>query len=232
MILTTVSTLALPAHADEDGSWADFESRIQYAYYTEDARALANLAQLLAAGEGKDPWRDYYRALAQFRMTSLAAATPQEREAAAEGCADAASRATTAAGKSSEPVALEAACLEALGGLRPLRAPLALNKARKRMALALQLAPANPRTLLMEAADQRSEDAEKTLRKSIARFEAERQGLSRTPAWGAADAYLALGRVLFQRGDLLAARDAVEHALLIAPEFAAARKLLSQITTG
>jgi uncharacterized protein HemY len=86
--------------------------------------------------------------------------------------------------------------------------------------------------LLVQAEGEERVSAEKTLRRAVAAFEAERQGVARTPGWGGADAYVALGRLCLNRGDLLAARDALEHALLLAPEFSAARKLLSSITAG
>jgi Tfp pilus assembly protein PilF len=53
-----------------------------------------------------------------------------------------------------------------------------------------------------------------------------------TPGWGAAEAYVYLGRGYLQRGDVLKARDALERALLIAPDFALARRLLTKITSG
>ena len=52
------------------------------------------------------------------------------------------------------------------------------------------------------------------------------------PGWGAAEAYMWLGRCYLGKGDVLPARDALERALLIAPEFAQARRLLSSITSG
>jgi Tfp pilus assembly protein PilF len=56
--------------------------------------------------------------------------------------------------------------------------------------------------------------------------------VDRTPGWGAAEVYTYLGRGYLGRGDMLAARDALERALLIAPDFALARRLLARITAG
>jgi Tfp pilus assembly protein PilF len=56
--------------------------------------------------------------------------------------------------------------------------------------------------------------------------------VERTPGWGAAEAYTYLGRGYLERGDVLNARDALERALLIAPDFAMAKRLLTKITTG
>jgi len=52
------------------------------------------------------------------------------------------------------------------------------------------------------------------------------------PGWGAAEGYTWLGRCYLDSGDALAARDALERALLIAPEFGRARRLLASITSG
>jgi Tfp pilus assembly protein PilF len=41
-----------------------------------------------------------------------------------------------------------------------------------------------------------------------------------------------LGRNLLEHGDPVTARDALEHALLIAPEFAQARRLMAKIISG
>jgi Tfp pilus assembly protein PilF len=68
------------------------------------------------------------------------------------------------------------------------------------------------------------------LKKAAVAFEAERQGMDRTPGWGAAETYAYLGRGYLEQGDVLAARDALERALLIAPDFALARRLLQKIT--
>jgi tetratricopeptide (TPR) repeat protein len=84
---------------------------------------------------------------------------------------------------------------------------------------------------LLDAAGHQAGDAEKLLRKAIERFETERRSVMSGPTWGEADAYLALGRIRLAKGEVLPARDALERALLVAPEFAAARKLLSEITS-
>jgi Tfp pilus assembly protein PilF len=70
------------------------------------------------------------------------------------------------------------------------------------------------------------------LRQAVAAFEVERAGTEHLPGWGAAEAYLLLARDLLDHGEPVAARDALEHALLLAPEFAQARRLMAQITSG
>lgn len=222
---------ALSAGSDDKAQRADFESRIQYAYYTEDVRALANLAALLSTREATDSWAHYYAAFANYRYVSLAATPRADAESAAEECAAAAERAAAAKETAIEAETLQAGCLDTLGRLKPLRAALATSRAKKRLAHALSVSPGNPRALLLDAAGHPAADAEKLLLKAIERFEVERRSVMQGPAWGEADAYLALGRIRLARGEVLPSRDALERALLVAPEFAAARKLLSEITS-
>jgi Tfp pilus assembly protein PilF len=70
----------------------------------------------------------------------------------------------------------------------------------------------------------------KNLRAVTVMFEQARAGASSTPEWGAAEAYAFLGRALFDQRDVVGARESLERSLLIAPEYAFARKLMSQIT--
>ena len=56
------------------------------------------------------------------------------------------------------------------------------------------------------------------------------EALMNIPGWGAAETYAYLGRGYLEQGDVVAARDALERALLIAPDFALARRLLLRIT--
>ena len=60
----------------------------------------------------------------------------------------------------------------------------------------------------------------------------ERQGLERIPAWGAAEAWQGLAQVYLDRGDAIAARSALEHALLLMPDYKSAHRLLDHILTG
>jgi Tfp pilus assembly protein PilF len=70
------------------------------------------------------------------------------------------------------------------------------------------------------------------LRATVATFEQERAAAEPLPGWGAAEAYLFLGRELLEHGDAVAARDALERALLLAPEYVQARALMAKITSG
>ena len=67
------------------------------------------------------------------------------------------------------------------------------------------------------------------LRQAVAAFEVERAGPEPLPGWGAAEAYLFLARDLMDHGDAVGARDALERALLLAPDDRQARRLMSKL---
>jgi hypothetical protein len=228
-----------------DSPWRDIESRVQYGYYTEDVAALRGLNEVLASTDAHDKLHGYYQALADWRLALLAAqGTPVPGPSSAQLAQRCVSELDAPLGTDpdfADALALRAACSETPFGGVSLRAPLAGHRARKDLDRALQLAPRNPRVLLIDALcdDQlpsarggNKERALPKLRQAVSAFEAERGGADRLPGWGAAEAWFQLGRDLLDRGDPVGARDALEHALLLAPEYAQARRLMSKITAG
>ena len=135
-------------------------------------------------------------------------------------------------------LAVRAACLAT--PLSPDGGSLSAHRARKDIERALKAAPRDPRVLLIDAMndyrlappDGNKERALTKLRVTVAAFEVERAGLERLPGWGAAESYLFLAEDLLDHADPVAARDALEHALLIAPGFAQARRLMASIVSG
>jgi hypothetical protein len=240
-VVLTAGTLAHGA----DTSWRDIESRIQYGYYTEDAAALRNLTEAIAAGEANDKLRGYYAGLLAWRQALLAANGPPSARGStaqlAHRCVSEIDTSLALQSDFAEALALRSACLaaplEASGG----HGPLIGHRARKDLAKARQLAARNPRVMLVEAMSDyellpsqggNKERALPKLRQTVAAFEAERAGAEHLPGWGAAEAWMLLARDLLDHGDPVGARDALEHALLIAPEYAQARRLMVQITAG
>jgi tetratricopeptide (TPR) repeat protein len=215
--------------------WMDVEGRIQYGFYTEDVRALSDVVDQLSGPNSQDePMHHYYVGLANFRLSSVLAA--RDRNRAREAAARCVSRLDEVTRKPgfAEGLALQSACLRALYNLTTWK-PLAASKSTGYMEKAIKLAPKDPRVLLLHALEQgESAPLDKSaiakLKKAAAAFEAERQGVDRTPGWGAAETYAYLGRGYLEQGDIVAARDALERALLIAPDFVLARKLMTKIT--
>ena len=231
------------AHAD-DAAWRDIESRIQYDYYTEDARALAALQDTVAGGDSHAPLREYYLGLLASRQALLASQNPLAGVSAAgqlaSRCLAHLDAALASRDDFAEALALKAACL-----LAPLtsgsNAPLAAYRLHKDISRALALAPGNPRVLLIDAVSDyqlapssggNKERALTKLRKATAAFEAEQRDTERVPGWGAAEASVFLARDLLDHADPIAARDALERALVTAPQFVEARRLMAKITSG
>jgi hypothetical protein len=234
--------LTAAARAD-DTQWRDYESRIQYGYYTEDLRALHNLADALAQEESHQQPRGYYAALASWRLAQLALQSAAREPGisatqSAQGCVKSLDAVLEAQAEFAEGLALRAACAQGAGGLH---VPFAGHSPRKDLDRALQLAPRNPRVLLFDAESDypltggpavNPDRALAKLRQAVAAFEAERGGAEPLPGWGAAEAYFLLGRDLLDHGDAVGARDALEHALLLAPEYLRARRLMTKIASG
>jgi tetratricopeptide (TPR) repeat protein len=225
-----------------EANWLDIESRIQYGYYTEDPRSLAGVMDLLAPSDTESASKSYYAGLANYRLTQLM--EPRDRSRAketAEACVHSLDGALKINKDFADALALQSACLDVLAALDAWRTPFAASRSGTQIEKARHLAPRNPRVLLLDAVavyDQpkgSAADKDRALngfKKATAAFEAERQETEHAPGWGAAEAYVYLGRCYLDRGATLEARDALERALLIAPEFAEARRLMAKITTG
>jgi cytochrome c-type biogenesis protein CcmH/NrfG len=222
---------------------ADVAAKADYAFFTEDRRALDQLvAGLGSFGESSDPLELYAYALAEFRRLQLAARVHDDRAADAAGsaCLATLDKRASAAPRDAEGLALEAACagyLAELGGLKHL---MAGHKRDASLAAARAAAPANPRVLLTHAllawfgsdasATARAE-ARTALIRAASAFDAVAAAAPGEPTWGGAEAWLFVGRALQRDGDLVGARSAYERALLIAPDFAAARRRLGSLAS-
>jgi len=222
-------------------SWRDIEARIQYGYYTEDASALRSLEDTVAADESHDKLHGYYAALLAWRLAQLAVQRPSTAPGAsaaqlAQRCVSELDEALAVAADFAEGLALRGACLATQA-----ESAHAARRLRGDIGRALRLAARDPRVLFIDALSDyqlapelggNKERALVKLRRAVAAFELERAGTEQLPGWGAAEAYELLARDLLDHGEALGARDALEHALLLAPEFTRARRLMAQIISG
>ena len=248
----------LPALCQE---WGDIEGRIQYAYYTDDARALnsvlTTLKPSLAEGEEESAAADastraYFRALVHYRLAQVQIARNKSAARdAIDDCGEEVDRSVEALPKvlpgldespearhqRAEAYALVTACT--LAGREMSSMPFGGGRIGSRIDEAVKFEPKNPRVRLVEALaayDRAGKDAAarhaavQKLKAVTEMFEAARAGASTTPEWGAAEAYAFLGRALIAEKDVVGAREALERALLIAPDYAFARRQMGQIT--
>ena len=266
LLLQLTGALALAGASSFSGAqsptiWSDVEGRIQYAYYTEDARALNSVLNSLKPKpvEGEDEnaapdagMRSYFRALAHYRLAQvLAVSKKSQARSAVDDCGEEVDNAIDALPKvpigldesdearhlRAEAYVLGTACT--LAGREMSSIPFGGGRIGSRIEEAIKLEPKNPRVRLGEALaafERAGKDAAgktaavQKLRAVTVMFEAARAGASTTPEWGAAEAYAFLGRALFDQRDLVGAREALERALLVAPDYAYAKRLAVQIT--
>jgi tetratricopeptide (TPR) repeat protein len=224
------------------------ERRIETGYFEQNASALRALAATVAAGGNagdagaKDgEWRSYYAALLAYRLALLAQPAAARAWPLAQQCVDRLNRALVLEPDSAEALALQSACYALQTRLDPWRSPLAAPLSLARIDKAVRLAPDNPRVLLLgalAACDRPKlfggdpQQGFALMLRAAAAFERQRGRPPGLPGWGAADAFTDLARDYLTRGQAVAARDVLERALLVAPDFAQARHLMAEIVSG
>jgi tetratricopeptide (TPR) repeat protein len=240
ILVTALLLAAVKVMAQEGG---DTQAQIDYAYQTEDGNRLANLIQNLT-NRVKDDSADislrYHLAHAQYRLGQLSGERhAHAAEAAFSDCIDALKPVIDKNVKSAESMVLQSACYSSLADLKSLEAVLLRSRAADRLDLALKLQPRNPRAVLLSAlrdlrhAKPGSPQGQRgfaELREAAELFEQSSGTSDDAPGWGHAEAYLALGRELQNRGDHLGARNWIEKALIAAPDFKTAQRQLASLS--
>jgi hypothetical protein len=227
---------AATVHAQRGG---DLQAQILYAYQSEDVNELASLIQTLRtqvrAGTADSALR-YHLGHADYRLALLSETHPRNAEPALKECIDQLKRILEQDVDSVEALALQSACYSNLARYKKLEAVLYRSRAADRLRAAYMLAPNNPRVLYLTAIDTlaraKPESPEinrafEQLQLAAQLFEKSSATTIDTPGWGHAEAYLELGRQLEMRGDVLGARNWIEKALIMAPDYKAARRQLA-----
>ncbi len=239
ILLTLLLLAASAARAQEGG---DTQARIDYAYQTEDGNSLENLIQELAAqvkSDAGDTNAHYHLAHAQYRFGQLAhGQNGRAAEAAFSDCIDELKPVIEKNARPAEGMALQSACYSGLADSRVLEAVLLRTRAAERLKSALELEPRNPRAVFLSAMQEmhhakpgspENQRASARLQLAAQLFE-QSSGTGRdAPGWGHAEAYLALGRELQNRGDHLGARNWIEKALIAAPDYKMAQRELASL---
>lgn len=241
-------TAASAAVSRPRAHWLQVESRIESDYFQQDAADLTALAATLSAhgsvaagGQTDEEWRSYYAALLAYRLALLATSHGEQAWPFTQQCVDRLDRALVLDTTSAEALALQSACLALQSHLDSWRSPFAAPRSVARIDKALKLAPDNPRVLLLgalAAADRPplfqgdSQQAFSLMQRAVSAFERRTQRARGLPGWGAADAFTDLAQDYLRRGQVVAARNVLERALLVAPDFGQARRLMAQIVSG
>jgi tetratricopeptide (TPR) repeat protein len=242
------SATAAPVAPRASAHWLQIEQRIENGYHEQNAQGLEAMAASLSGsqvpaqgGTRREEWRSYYAALVAYRLVLLSKDDEAQAWLYTGRCIERLNQALVLDPGSAEALALQSACLALQSRLDPWRSPLAAPLSIARIDKALRLAPDNPRVLLLgaEAAGDRpklfggdSQQAFALLKRAVAAFEAPGVRARNPPAWGAADALTGLAQDYLARGDALAARNVLERALLVAPDFGQARRLMARIVSG
>jgi tetratricopeptide (TPR) repeat protein len=235
--------LLLAASLGRAQQGGDLQAQILYGFHTEDTNQLTSLVQNLTTqvqSDGTDASLRYHLAHAQYRLGSLIA--PSQGSAAESAFGDCIAELKVIIDRdahATEALALQSACYSHLAPLKRLQAVILRARAADRLSTASQLAPRNPRVVFLMAADEfaraKPGSAENLhafgeLQRAAALFEQSPSTGDDAPGWGHAECYLALGRELQARGDVLDARNWIERALIVAPDYKAAQRRLAQLT--
>lgn len=224
---------------------ADRAAVIQYASFTADVKRLVELSEALAAETARGELQvrvHYYSAYAAYRAAEIDDDLELRVGVLLDRCVEQARKAIKLDREYAEAHALIGACHGLAAARRPLAAIVAGNFSARELRRALSLAPANPRVLILNAVTQRrrssdgafrDEQAERQLTEAVRVFESSAAvGNGADPTWGEAEAHLLLAELAIARNARSDARDHVERALLIAPDYAAARKRLDALRGG
>lgn len=194
----------------------DLAARVHYGFYLGDARAIetaqAALARLADSAETV-----YYRDFAALRRAQLGSPT-KDSAAALAACAQRSVTSDVDKAVAAEGWALVAACAFERGDDRRREQALAFARERD---------DDNPRIALVAAwaAERaagtdpgRREALAETLAATVKAFETWEPAID-DPDWGYAEALTALAENALARGEARTARDFIERALLLAPEY-------------
>jgi hypothetical protein len=239
-VLALLCIPTLQTSADTASELDDAAARIQYAFYTQDARALTEgltlISQLDPAGLAPG-MKEYYTAYGQWKLAQIyselsssgpgvgKSANAAGANKAAQECERAAKAARTRDVRMAEAFAIEAVCASFGSTV------LSFGCAEKPLRAAQELDSRNPRIRLIDLLCLEKEQGiavayGQKLRDLVDEFERAPPSRPGKPDWGQAEALVMLGASDLRRGDSRAARDAIERALVIAPDYRKAQTLL------
>lgn len=210
----------------------DLGARVEYAFYADDQAALRQaleaLEKLTLDGGERDAWQSEL-GFARWKLAQVQARTDHEAAAkTAQSCVDAIAESAGA-----EQQAFAAGCLAMLEELRSLRSFFYRGAREERLRRAQALNKRSPRVQFVAAwiltrREPESAACYDALKAALTAFDAGSELGDR----GHAEALYLLGQIELARHDTLAARNALEQALVLAPDYRAAQELLRKVTPG
>ena len=217
--LTCGMGAAIGAFGAPSAELLDLAGRVHYGYYQAEPRAI-EAAMTALERLAESPEALYHRDFAALRLAQLGASGRANLERL-EACAKRDAPPALEKRRAAEAWVLVAACAQVAGDE---------SRREKALARAREHDGDNPRIALVEAwaleaetrgdATQRDAVAAK-LTRVVEAFDSWAPSLD-DPDWGHAEALTALGAAALERGQVRTARDLIERALLLVPDYRAA----------
>lgn len=237
--------VAATASGESVAELDDAAARMQYAFYTADTQGIETILKNLEEFQVEDSLaasKAYQLAygnwkLSQLYLQPLADQRPRPNgkslaSKAAQTCVRDARHAVELEGSNAEAMAIEAVC-EGHSATAHAGSTGCANS--KPLRTANGLAPNNPRIKLVQAICTESKETDPAAverwRAVVASFEGAPPSRPGKPDWGQVEALTMLGETYLQRGDPVAARDSLERALVLAPDYRQAQQLLQAAAT-
>jgi tetratricopeptide (TPR) repeat protein len=241
LLLPLLLATTVPVAAATTAEFDDAVARLQFAFYTADTRSLEEMLTLLGEFEvdaNLAAAKSYQLAYGNWKLAQLYREPSDERprpnakssaSKAAKACVQHARETMAKDPRIADVYAIEAVCDSYTAHtMISLGAPGCSRT--KSMRTALTLGAENPRVHFINAlcapeveGDPGAADRWRTV---VAKFEAAPPSQPGKPDWGHAEALTELGKSYLQRGEMVAARDVLERALVLAPDYRQAQKLL------
>lgn len=244
IVATLIAIAAGPfAFGASIAEFDDAQARLQYGFLTADARAIQSVLQEIegyTADGSLAALRAYQLAYGNWKLAQIyaqdsgAGRTASLSAKAAKSCAEHARAARNADPRMAEAFALEAVCEGMPRGFLRLIGLTGSCARHKQLRTALSLEPSNPRVLLIEAVCAGNKDSVADTarwRKVVDAFTRSPPASAGKPDWGEPEAWVLLGEAHLQRGEGIQAREALERALVLAPDYTVARTLLDTLAT-
>ena len=243
LLLPLLLAISAPVAGESTAEFDDAVARLQFAFYTGDTRSLEEMLMLLGDFEVEASLaaaQSYQLAYGNWKLAQLYSQPDDERprpnaksiaNKAAKACVQHARATITKDPRVADVYAIEAVC-DNFSGNGASSTGCARSKS---MRTALTLGAENPRVHFINALCATDVEGDPgtvdRLRAVVARFEAAPPSQPGKPDWGHAEALTLLGESYLKRGEMVAARDALERALVLAPDYRQAQKLLQTAAT-
>ncbi|MEM9172507.1 MAG: hypothetical protein AAGA84_07370 [Pseudomonadota bacterium] len=220
---------------------ADREAVILHSAYIADVAYLTTLSATLADEKARGTLQalpHYYAALAAYKAAELDEDIELRVGVLLDRCVDEARAALKIDPEFAESLALAGACHGLAAERQPLSSIISGNFSARELKKALAMAPENPRVLMLHASTQlrrysdrtRVREAEANLRKALQMFETFAHDVAPGfPTWGEVETNRWLAKVALMRDRPAIARDFLERALLLAPQWQAAQSQLARL---